>query len=121
MTTGRGAVIASAVVVTALITGMAWHRSEEPVRPTSKMDRTTLLKLLAGPDGRTPREILFADYVLQDGARLHALPSASSRIVKREVRGARILVYPGSGLWWKVRDSDIEGWMRNDEIGPDPP
>lgn len=111
---GRGAAIASAFVVAMLVAGIVWSRRVEAPAKPARGDVARRLGTFAN--------VSFVNYVRKDGAELHMSPDASSRVLRKEPQGTQIEMGGGAeGDWLNVRDGDLQGWMRADEIGLDPP
>jgi hypothetical protein len=113
---GHGRLIASALVAAALAIGIFWNAKRVEAPRSTVPSEATAKHLLA-----ELKDASFAFYVVRDGAAIRESPSASARILKKEIKGAEVYTAPRPGPWKKVRDGNIEGWMRSDEISLDPP
>jgi hypothetical protein len=61
-------------------------------------------------------------FVHRQGAILREEPKTSGDILKRELKGAAVvLVSQTDDGWSQVKDGDITGWMRSSVLGAEPP
>jgi hypothetical protein len=61
-------------------------------------------------------------YVHRQGSILRSEPTASGHILKKESKGATvILVSQSDDGWSQVKDGETIGWMRTANLGPTPP
>jgi hypothetical protein len=113
---GRGKLIAPVLVASALAIGIFWN-----VRPVELPRSTALSEAESKRILEELKDASFTYYVLRDGATIRESPSTSARVLRKEIKGAEVHVVPRTGPWEQVRDGNIEGWMRADELGPDRP
>jgi hypothetical protein len=60
-------------------------------------------------------------YVHREGSVLRQTESPSGKGLKKESKGAQVILLASDGEWAKVRDGDLIGWMRMSVLGPEPP
>jgi hypothetical protein len=61
-------------------------------------------------------------FVHRGGSVLRDAPKFSGQTLKKEAKGAAILLIADQGDGWaKVADGNITGWMRSSILGSDPP
>ena len=111
--TSRNGAIALALVVSGFVVGMLWnkYRTEAPPNPSAS-ERAQFLRGMKGA--------FFAARVVRDGAVVRDSPSDSSRVLKKERKGTEVYAALTPGDWKQVRDGDVAGWMRADELGNPP-
>jgi hypothetical protein len=60
-------------------------------------------------------------YVHRQNAILRDKPKPSGRTLKKESKGAQVMLLAESEGWAKVTDGNITGWMRSSILGTEPP
>lgn len=60
-------------------------------------------------------------YVHRHGSVLRAEPKASAGLLKKELKGAQVMLLEESQGWAKVTDGNITGYMRSSILGAEPP
>ena len=109
MLAGRGGVIGLALVATAFAVGIFWNAPHREA-PLERESTDKMLRDLGMPNS------VFVFHVVRNGAVLRDAPSASGRILRQELKGAEVEVVSGNGTWTEVRDGNIHGWMRANEL-----
>ncbi|MDR2447087.1 MAG: SH3 domain-containing protein [Treponema sp.] len=52
-------------------------------------------------------------YIMADGLNVRSGPSAGYSVVGRLYKNERVRVMDNSGLWWKVKSGDLEGYVNS--------
>ena len=60
-------------------------------------------------------------YVHREGSVLRDSESLSGKSLKKEAKGAQVMLLQSDGEWAKVQDGAITGWMRMSILGSAPP
>jgi len=60
-------------------------------------------------------------YVHRTGSVIRAEPKTSGRTLKKESKGAQVLLLSEGDGWSQVRDGDVTGYMRSSVLGAAPP
>jgi hypothetical protein len=60
-------------------------------------------------------------YVHREGSVLRETESPSGKNLKKESKGAQVVLIASDGEWAKVQDGDLTGWMRTSVLGTNPP
>jgi len=60
-------------------------------------------------------------YVHRAGSVLRSEPKTSADTLKKESKGAQVIVLSEQDGWARVRDDEQTGWMRSSVLGPEPP
>lgn len=60
-------------------------------------------------------------YVHRTGSVLRTEPTASAESLKKESKGAQVMLISEAGGWAKVRDGAMTGYMRSSVLGSEPP
>jgi len=60
-------------------------------------------------------------YVHREGSVLRQTESPSGKSLKKESKGAQVILLARDGEWAKVKDGALTGWMRMSVLSPEPP
>lgn len=60
-------------------------------------------------------------YVHREGSVLRETESLSGKTLKKESKGAQVVLIASDGEWAKVQDGALVGWMRTSVLGGEPP
>jgi hypothetical protein len=80
---------------------------------------TTALPTTSSTDMSTAGENI--RFVHRGGSILRDEPKASGHLLKKEMKGAQVLLLSESDGWAKVTDDNITGYMRASVLGTAPP
>jgi hypothetical protein len=60
-------------------------------------------------------------YIHREGSVLRESESASGKSLKKEAKGAQVILLASDGEWAKVQDGALAGWMRASVLGTEAP
>jgi hypothetical protein len=92
-----------------------WSKIEKVVAPKSEpqiQSQTVAVGPAATPSMR---------YVRREGSVLRESESTSGKSLKKEAKGTEVILLAGDGVWAKVQDGNLTGWMRASVLGTEPP
>jgi hypothetical protein len=115
---GRGGVLGILAVIAGLGFWVFQHRDrvEKILAPHPAMQNQTVPE--QNPAATSASSVRF---VHRDGSLLRETRSPSGKILKRETKGAQVILLARDGDWVQVRDADLTGWMRGSVLGASPP
>ena len=92
-----------------------WSKIEKIVAPKSE-PQTQSQTVAAGPSAASS-----VRYVHREGSVLRETESTSGKSLKKEAKGAEVILLASDGGWAKVQDGALTGWMRASVLGTEPP
>jgi hypothetical protein len=92
-----------------------WSKIEKAVAPKSE-PQTQSQTVAAGTTATSS-----VRYVHREGSVLRESESTSGKSLKKEARGAEVILLASDGEWGKVQDCAFTGWMRASVLGTEPP
>lgn len=96
----------------------------------SKVERAAapVLKQVAAPRTATPAALAPVNtvtgavrYVHRTESVLRVEPKTSAKSLKKESKGAQVILISEGDGWSQVKDGYVTGWMRSSVLGPEPP
>ena len=93
-----------------------------PATPASAPVRASTPAPAAAPVNMAPSGVPGAlRYVHRDGSVLREKPKTSAKALKKESKGAQLIILAEGEGWSKVQDGGVTGWMRSSVLGANPP
>ena len=91
-------------------------QAPQPPKPAAPKPAVATAPVIRDASAPGPR------YVHRGGSVLHDRPKTSGHTLKKEVKGAKVILEAlEEGGWARVTDGNIRGWMRASVLGVDPP
>jgi len=88
-----------------------WSKIEKVIAPTAPVQSATAAQAV-------PSAIR---YVHREGSVLRETENPSGKTLKKENKGAQVVLIASDGEWAKVQDGALVGWMRTSVLGGEPP
>jgi hypothetical protein len=92
-----------------------WAKIEKIIAPVAPAQTQTES---ATPPAQSASSIR---YVHRQGSVLRETESASGKSLKKEAKGAQVILLASDGEWARVQDGALTGWMRASILGTQPP